>query len=168
MKKVAIFYGSSTGNTQNAATIIKEKLVDSEVELFDVSNAKSDDLEKYDNIILGTSTWGIGDLQDDWESFLYILQKSNLKGKVIALFGLGDAYTYTDSFVDGMGIIYEAIQDKECEIIGAVETDGYSFDSSKAVLNGSFVGLPLDEDNESKLTNSRIENWIPQIINNFK
>ena len=60
-------------------------------------------------LILGTSTWGFGDLQEDWDAFLGSLTKMNLTGKTIALFGLGDSSTYSDTFVDGMGIIYRAL-----------------------------------------------------------
>jgi flavodoxin I len=168
MEKIAIFYGSSTGNTKNVATTIKDKLTGNEVDLFDVANAGAGDLEKYENIILGTSTWGIGDLQDDWESFIKVLEKADINGKVVALFGLGDAYTYSDSFVDGMGIIYEAVKDKGIKITGMVQTDGYDFDKSKAIVDGSFVGLPIDEDNNSNLTDSRIGNWVKKISKDFK
>lgn len=167
MKKIAIFYGSSTGNTQNAANAIKGKLSGNEVDVLDVANAGSADIEKYNNLIFGTSTWGIGDLQDDWESFINVIEKTDLNGKIVALFGLGDAYTYSDSFVDGMGTIYETIENKGAKIIGKVKTDGYNFDESKAVVDNYFVGLALDEDNESNLTNSRIENWVSEIEKDF-
>lgn len=168
MKKIAIFYGSNSGNTKTVAASIQEKLNGNDVELIDVAKAKTEDIDRFNNLILGTSTWGVGDLQDDWEVFLPVLAKANLGGKVIALFGLGDASTYADSFVDGMGVIYDAIKDKGCKIVGTVKTEGYSFDASKAEKNGSFVGLPIDEDNDANLTDSRLENWIVQITNEFK
>lgn len=167
MDKIAVFYGSSTGNTESIAESISKKLGGDNVELFDVSKAKSEDVNIFKNLIFGTSTWGIGDLQDDWEAFIKVLEKSNLDGKVVALFGLGDGDTYADSFVDGMGIIYDVVKDKGCKIVGKVSSDGYSFDSSKAEEGGFFVGLPLDEDNEANLTDSRLEEWVSQIKNDF-
>ncbi|MCC8146839.1 MAG: flavodoxin [Bacteroidales bacterium] len=163
MGKIAIIYGSSTSNTQNAAEAIAEKLSGNEVTLLDVSNVKAQDLEDYPNLILGTSTWGLGDLQDDWESFLPKLKSMNLEGKVVALFGLGDSGSYPDSFVDGMGILYEAIQDKGIKLIGQVSTEGYDYEDSKAVVDGKFVGLALDDDNESDKTNNRISAWVSEI-----
>ncbi len=160
MGKTGIFYGSSTGNTGNVAKTLAEKL---DAEIFDVSDNPAGKLAEFDNLILGTSTMGIGDLQDDWDSFLPSLAKADLAGKTVALFGLGDADMYADSFVDGMGTIYETIVDKGCKIVGQVDTGDYEFDESRAVVNGKFVGLPLDEDNASELTNSRIEKWVDEI-----
>lgn len=162
MRPIAIIYGSSGDNTKSVAEKISTKFPDST--LIDVSNLKVSELDSFDNLILGTSTWGMGDLQDDWDGFLPELKKANLDGKTIALFGLGDSYSYSDSFVDSMGIIYEAIKDKGCTIIGSVSKAGYSFDASRAYNGSEFVGLPLDEDNEFNLTESRINDWVDTIL----
>ena len=95
------------------------------------------------------------------------MKKASLEGKTIALFGLGDSSSYSDTFVDGMGIIYEAIKDKACNIVGAVSTSGYSYDASRADNGGEFVGLAIDEDNEYNLTDSRINEWIKEILPRF-
>lgn len=166
MKPIAIIYGSSGDNTKSVAEKIASKIPEST--LFDVSKLKISELESFDNFILGTSTWGIGDLQDDWEGFLPEFRKSNLEGKTIALFALGDSSSYSDSFVDGMGIIYEAIQDKGCVIIGAVSKSGYTYDASRADNGADFVGLPLDEDNEYELTDSRLGEWLNEILPLFQ
>lgn len=160
MKKTGIFYGSSTGNTENIALAIAKKL---NADVFNVSSKPVHAVNEYQNLILGTSTWGLGDLQDDWDSFLPQLAKADLTGKTVALFGLGDSNSYPDTFVEGMGIIYEAIKNKGCEIIGHVDSREYSYDSSKAIYDGKFIGLPLDEDNESDLTNSRLDKWIEEL-----
>jgi flavodoxin I len=164
MKKIAIIYGSSTDNTKNVARKIAAKLSDENILLKDVSAVDFSDLADCSSIILGTSTWGLGDLQDDWENRLPELQKVDLKGKTLAFFGLGDSYSYADTFADGMGLLYEAIQNKECKLVGETPVEGYSFDSSKAVKNGKFVGLALDEDNEGNLTEHRLNRWIEGII----
>ncbi len=168
MKRIAIIYGSTTGNTQNVAKSIAEKLSSEDVKLIEVSHLKTEDLESYPNLILGTSTWGLGDLQDDWEGALSLLGKSNLNGKVIALFGLGDSDSYPDTFVDGMGTLYEAINGKGCTIVGEVSTNDYHFDLSKAAIDNNFVGVALDEDSESNLTNGRLDKWIATILPQFK
>ncbi|QGY47603.1 flavodoxin [Maribellus comscasis] len=164
MSNKAIFYGSDTGNTEAAAKQIAAKL---QADIFDVASNPKDKLAEYKNLILGTSTMGIGDLQDDWASFLSDVENADLNGKAIALFGLGDADMYPDSFVDGMGEIYNTVKAKGCKIVGQVDTDGYEFDASTAVVDGKFVGLPLDEDNQSDLTNERIEVWVEKIRNEF-
>ncbi len=159
MKKTAIFFGTSTGNTQAVAEAIQAQL-DVTSDLINVENSSSAEIEKYDFLFLGTSTWGLGDLQDDWEGFISDLKKANLEGKKVALFGLGDADAYPDTFVDGMGTIYNAIVDKGCEIVGMVSVSDYSFDASTASIDDQFVGLVLDEDNESDKTNERVAKWL--------
>jgi flavodoxin I len=163
MKKIAIIYGSTGGNTQDVAKRIATQLNDDEVKLFDVAKIKPEVFDEYPNLILGTSTTGIGDLQDDWDSYLPKLLKTNLEGKTVALFGLGDASSYSDSFVDSLGILYEAVKDKGCRLVGQVSTDGYQFDESKADLGGEFAGLVIDEDNEPEKTGSRIAGWVAAI-----
>ena len=111
----------------------------------------------------GTSTWGAGELQDDWYDGLKTLQGADLSGKTIALFGCGDCSTYSDTFVGGMGELYNGIRDSGAKFIGSVETDGYTFDDSEAVIDGKFIGLPLDDINEDDKTDTRIEAWLTAI-----
>ncbi len=167
MAKIAILYGSTSNNTENIAEVIAKKLIDHDVDIFNVADIAADDIKNYSNLILGTSTWGLGDLQDDWDSFLSDFSNLNFSGKKIALFGLGDSMSYPDTFVDGMGTIYNEIADKGGVFIGSVETEGYSYDESTSVIDGKFIGLALDHDNESHLSKSRIENWIQVISPEF-
>ena len=67
---------------------------------------------------------------------------------------------YSDTFVGGMGELFNGIKDSGAKFIGSVETDGYTFDDSEAVINGKFVGLPLDDINEDDKTDTRIEAWL--------
>jgi flavodoxin I len=164
MKNIAIIYGSSTDNTKNVAQKIAQKLSGENVLLKDVSEVDFSKLADYPNIILGTSTWGLGDLQDDWDGRLSELQATDLTGKTLAFFGLGDSSSYSDTFADGMGLLYEALEGKGIKAVGAFPTDSYSFDSSKAVKNGKFVGVAIDEDNESDLTEQRVDAWVTSIL----
>jgi flavodoxin I len=168
MKNIAIIYGSSTDNTKNVALKIAQKLSGENVLLKDVSTVDFNDLADYPNIILGTSTWGFGDLQDDWIDRISDLQSIDLTGKTLAFFGLGDSSSYSDTFADGMGLLYSALEGKGFNPVGEFPVDGYGFDSSKAVRNGKFVGVALDEDNESDLTEQRLNTWITGIISELK
>lgn len=159
MKKTIIVYGSTTDNTKTIAETIADKLA-GDVTIIDVAKLKATDLDDYQNLILGTSTWGLGDLQDDWEGKLSTLTNSDLAGKTIALFGVGDSSSYPDTFVDGMGLLYEAVKGKGANLIGQFPTDGYSYDASRAEVDGQFVGVAIDEDNESDQTENRLEQWI--------
>lgn len=104
---------------------------------------------------------GAGELQDDWYDGVNVLKSADLAGKTIALFGCGDSESYPDTFCGGMKELYDVV--KTANVIGAVSTEGYVFDDSEAVLNGKFVGLALDDVNESDKTEARIDNWIAEI-----
>lgn len=160
MKKTAILFGSSTGTTENIASLIAKKLNVGSSDVYDASSVKTEDLASYEVLILGSSTWGLGDLQDDWETFLPKLKKTDLKGKFVAIFGTGDSSSYPDTFCDAMGTIYQELQGTGCTFFGSVAADDYSFDASTAFVNGLFIGLPLDEVNEDEKTESRIDNWV--------
>jgi flavodoxin I len=162
MSKTGIFYGSSGGNTKEIAKEIASKLGVASVDIHDVASAKANDLAPYDVLLFGTSTWGLGDLQDDWEDFIRVLPTADLSGKKVALFGCGDSSSYSDTFCDAMGKIYQAIKD-HTTIIGFTDTSGYSFDESESVIDNQFVGLAIDEDNESNLSAARINNWTEKI-----
>ena len=104
MNKIVLFYGSSTGTCENLARDIAEKLnLDSSV-VHPVSELNEKTVAAADTLLLGTSTWGWGDIQDDWADALPKLKAMSLSGKKIALFGCGDSSSYGDTFCDGMGI----------------------------------------------------------------
>ena len=102
MKKIGIFFGSTTGNTKSAAQKIQSEL--GEAQLKDLKESSIKEMEEYDVLLLGASTWGFGELQHDWESVIADLSKLNLNGKKVALFGTGDQMAYPDTFVDSLGI----------------------------------------------------------------
>lgn len=159
MANIGIYYGSTTGSTENLANQIAKLLGVSADNIHDISTAKAD-FDQYDVLLFGSSTFGLGDLQDDWESFIEDVKKADLNGKKVALFGCGDSASYSDTFCDALGLIYNAIKGKGIQLIGKTPTEGYSFDSSEAVVDGQFVGLPIDEDNESNLTDQRVSLWV--------
>ena len=168
MENIGIFYGSNTGNTEVAAQQIQKEFGASVATIFDVSSAKAADVEQYSNIIFGCSTLEIGELQYDFDDFMPELKAANLEGKKIAIFGLGDQESYSDSFVDSIGLIYEALKDKGCEVVGKTSTEGYNYDESRGVIDNQFMGLALDEENQGDLTNERIKDWVAQLRGEFK
>ncbi len=157
MNKTIVIYGSSTGTCQSLAEKIAGELG---VDAIDVQSLNADTVKENTNLILGTSTWGAGEMQDDWYEGIKVLQSSDLAGKTIAIFGCGDCESYGDTFVGGMGELYNGIKDSGATFVGQVATDGYTFDDSDAVIDGEFIGLPLDEVNEDDKTDERISSWI--------
>lgn len=163
MKKTCIIYGSSTGTCQSIADKIAAKLGVDSADVFDVANISADAVASYDNLLLGTSTWGAGELQDDWYDGLETLKGADLSGKTIALFGCGDCESYSDTFCGAMGDIYEGLKGCGATFVGQVATDGYTYDDSAAVVDGKFVGLALDDVNEDDKTDERIDAWVDDI-----
>ncbi|RDU61148.1 flavodoxin [Helicobacter marmotae] len=164
MQKVGLFYGSDGGTTQDIAQKIADKLGDCQV--FDVASAKADDIKGFSNLVLATPTYGSGDLQDDWDSFISGLDDATFAGKTIALVGVGDQEVYSDTFCNGIAAIYQKVS-KQGKIIGQTSTDGYTFDDSEAVVDGKFVGLVIDEVNQDDLTSDRIQKWVDSIKGSF-
>ena len=160
MNATIVIYGSSTGTCEAIAEKIASKLG---CEAMNVQDLTTEIVDANQNLILGTSTWGAGELQDDWYDGLNIFQKADLNGKTIALFGCGDCESYGDTFVGGIGELYNGIKASGVNFIGSVETYGYTFDDSEAVIDGKFIGLPLDDINEDDKTDARIDAWIAQI-----
>jgi len=161
MSNIAILYGTSGGNTESVAKSIRN-LFDDDADLFNVDSIKVDDIKPYKYLILGTSTTGIGDLQDDWDSFLPSFSKADLSDKLVAIFALGDSASYSSSFAESMKVIYDAIKEKTT-VVGFVDDEGYTYDDSSAVVDGRWVGLPIDEDNEYDLTDARLKAWVDQL-----
>jgi flavodoxin I len=165
-KKIGIFYGSSTGQTEKVAEKLQQILGEEYADLINVDIATEKDLKSYPYLIFGTPTWGVGEMQDDWEDFCEIVEKTDLKGKKIALFGLGDQDTYPDSFADGVGMLYNKIRDK-AKIVGKWPRNGYIFYESEALRDDSFVGLILDQENQSGKTTERLEKWVEMLKKEF-
>jgi flavodoxin I len=164
MSQIGLFYGTQTGNTQTIAeTVQKELGGDSVVTLHDVAEAEMSDFENYQYIIVGCPTWNVGELQADWEGLYDELDNVDFSGKKVAYFGPGDQVGYADNFQDAMGILEEKISEQGGTTVGFWSTEGYEFNKSKAVKNGKFVGLALDEDNQSELTDQRIKAWVAQL-----
>lgn len=168
--KIGLFYGSSTGAGENAANIIKNEIESSglaEVEMTIVSAQNLKAMEKYQYLIFGCSTWNIGELQDDWNLKFNELDIVNFKGRKVALFGNGDQYGYSNSFVDALGIIGNKVAGLGGELVGFWPRDGYEFEFSRGVTENVLMGLALDDDNQPGQTRQRCVNWIYWVMEQF-
>jgi flavodoxin I len=167
--KIGLFYGSDTGRTTAVAEQIKENLANKlDIDMHDVVDFNRTDIEKYDYLIIGLSTWYDGELQSDWDSNFNEFSEIDFTDKTIALYGLGDQIVYCEYFVDGVGILGEKILESGGSLIGKWSTEGYLHTDSKAELDeGEFCGLALDEDTQEEMTAERIVTWCDQIYNEF-
>ena len=102
-------------------------------------------------------------MQDDWYDGVKVLKKAGLAGKTVALFGCGDCESYGDTFCGGMHELYEAVTEAGAHVIGAVDASNYTYEDSESVVDGKFVGLALDDVNESDKTEERIDQWLAEI-----
>ena len=127
--------------------------------MYNVGNTDAKVAEEYELLILGSSTWGSGELQDDWYDFLEQLAGYHRSGKKIALFGGGDAMACGSTFCDAVGSIYEKLQRTGATFIGTVDPSDYTYDASTAEFDGQVVGLLIDENNEADISDLRIQNW---------
>lgn len=172
MSKIAIFYGPVGGAVNRVADKIKDAIGEDKVDMVAVKNASAADIEKYDKIIFGLSTvgkdtWDSTYSSNDWGKFLPEISKVDYSNKVVALFGLGDHVTYAHGFVDHIGLLGRELMEHGAELVGPVDTEGYEYDESEAVIDGKFIGLPLDEDFEPELTDERVAAWIELIREDF-
>lgn len=93
MKKVTVIYWSGTGNTRMMAEAIAEGVMSTgaEVSLQDVADAQVAAVLEAGAIALGCPSMGCEVLEDSlMEPFVEALEKHNLAGKPVALFGSYD------------------------------------------------------------------------------
>lgn len=162
MSKIGIFYGSTTGTTEQIAGEIANKLGVPDSEVHDVAKTAPSAVAPYDVLIFGASTWGDGDLQDDMHDFLDGVGALDLRGKKVALFGYGDE-SMDNTFCNGVGRMYEYLVKTGATLIGGFNADGYDFTHSDADVDGRFVGLVIDNVNHEDLTESKISAWTDEI-----
>lgn len=166
-KNIGIFYAPSGGSVHRVARLLKQKLSDYRPEMFCITEIDVTCLLDYHHLILvcstlGRNTWEM-EQKDPWSAFLPKLRRIRLNDRFVAIVGLGDHVSYPANFVDGMATLATAVEEAGAQLIGETGTQDYVFDDSRALRNGQFVGLPLDEDYEKEKTEERINRWLEQI-----
>lgn len=172
MSKIAIFYGPVGGAVNRVAEKIKDIIGEDKVEMVAVKDATVADINKFDKIIFGLSTvgkdtWDSDYSTNDWGKFMSEIVKADYEGKSLAVFGLGDHVTYAHGFVDHIGLLGKKLMENGAVLSGPVDTEGYEFEESDAVIDGKFIGLPLDEDFEPELTDERVAAWLQALQPDF-
>lgn len=168
MAKVGIFFGTDTGNTRRVAKDISTALGTMAAKPVNIRNASVADLQAYEILILGTPTYGEGQLPGlstgnataSWEEFLPTLAGQDFSGKKVAIYGLGNQKGYPNEFIDAVFYLAEHFTQCGATLIGDCATEGYTFKASKAVANGRFLGLALDQENQKELTAERLASWL--------
>jgi flavodoxin II len=173
MKKIGLFYGTSTCYTEIAGekickTIEKVMGIDS-IDFFNIAHTPLIQTQFYDYLIFGIPTWDYGELQEDWEAVWLELDELNFSGKKIAIYGLGDQQGYPEWFQDAMGYLHSKLLHRGAQTCGYWPRENYQFTASKALTSDEryFVGLALDEETEFELTETRIQQWCTQVLREF-
>lgn len=176
MARIGLFFGTNTGKTRKVAKMIKKRFDDETMaDPLNVNRVSAEDVAQYQYLIFGSPTLGEGVLpglsadceSESWEEFLPKLESVDFSGKIIAIYGLGDQVGYSHEFLDAMIDLYEFFKERGAKIVGAWPTDGYEFEHSEAIVDGKFVGLALDLDNQSGLTDQRLDAWLKLIAADF-
>lgn len=167
MKKIGIFYGTTSGKTLGIIDEIEFYLRGTDYEVFDVANGASQ-LKDFENLILISPTYGVGELQKDWANAYEDLKTTDFNGKVVGIVGLGNQYAFGESFVGAMKHLYDAVISQGGTVVGFTSIEGYHYEECEAVINDKFVGLALDESNQDDDTPDRIQAWLEEIKPLFK
>ena len=165
--KIGLFYGSTTCYTEMAAEKIRGIIGEDLVDIHNVKETPLSLMADYDLLLLGISTWDFGEIQEDWNEIWDDLATTPVKGKVVALFGLGDQEGYGEWFLDAMGLLHDELKTVGAEFVGYwPNDDSYEFEASKALTEdqSQFVGLALDEDSQYELSDDRISAWVEQVL----
>lgn len=168
MKKTAIIYSFNTKKTAKIAELIKEAFKDDQVEMVNAEEITEELFQSYDQIIMGVPTWFDGELPNYWDEFLPALEEMDLKGKKIALFGLGDQIGYPENFLDGVGIMAEILEDRGAELLGFTHVEGYTYEFSRAQRGKEFAGLAIDFENQASMNKERVAGWVDQLRKSFE
>ena len=163
MKKIGIFYSFNSNKTAKVGEKIIEAFGKADIEAVNAEEVNEENFTKYDNIIVGIPTWFDGELPNYWDEFVPALDDIDLKGKRVAIYGLGDQKGYPENFNDGVGIFAGLVESSGGELVGFTSRDGYTYESSRAERGNQFCGLCIDQENQARLTKGRIEKWVEEL-----
>ena len=145
MTKTLILYGSLTGNTEYVAQKIQQILTSAKktVQLKNANQTSAEELNNYQYLVLGSSTWDEGQLQYDFEAFMAELKAKppDLKAKKIAVFGCGDSS-------------YEQF----CAAVDTLEKKFQALGGEKIITGLKIDGIPQLPENKTK-----VEEWAKEL-----
>ncbi len=165
--KIAIIYSFNTQKSKKVAEKVTAAFNENEFDVINAEEISKEIIENYNSFILSAPTWFDGELPNYWDEFIPDLEEMDLTNKKFAIFGLGDQKSYAENFCDAIGLLTEILENCGATIVGHTSIEGYTFESSKAQRGDKFTGLPIDQENQARQTNSRVKLWVEQLKNEF-
>jgi flavodoxin I len=165
MGTIALIFDTEGGNTNRVAVLIARHFPKGTVDVYSAAQLNAALIARYTALIVGSPSMDGGALADNWQQFVEGAGAGlDFTGKKVALFALGDQVGYPDAFVDGLGVLYETLLRVGATIVGTWPTEGYRYRHSRAEVDGQFVGLVIDQENQPELTDDRIARWTRALI----
>lgn len=167
-RKIGLFYSFNSIKIKEVIEVLKGSL-NNEFDIHDINieDANENSLDPFDNLLFGSSTWFDGELPNYWDEFLPSVENKNFSGKKLAVFGLGDQKNYSENFCDAIGILANYFEKRGVKLIGRFPISDFSYESSRAVRNNEFLGLPIDHENLSNRTIENIHKWSETLKTEF-
>lgn len=167
MSKTAIIYSFHTQKSKKVAEKITEAFGKDQLEAVNAEELTKEIIEKYDHFILSAPTWFDGELPNYWDEFVPDLEEMDLSKKSFAIFGLGDQKGYPENFCDAIGLLADILEGCGAKIVGQTSVEGYTYEASRAQRGDKFIGLPLDQENQARLTKDRVGKWVEKLKEEF-
>ncbi|MDQ0201552.1 flavodoxin domain-containing protein [Neobacillus ginsengisoli] len=91
---IALVYSSITGNTEELINILKGlfRFYNVESTAIRVDDFPLEKLARYDAIVIGTYTWGDGDIPDEMRSLYNAFEDQDVRNVVTGVVGTGDQF----------------------------------------------------------------------------
>lgn len=89
---IPVIYATLTGNSEEIAKIVKSELEKNshKSELISGPQLNNSQIESNELIVIVTSTWGAGEINEEFPNVIKILSSLDLSNKKFGLIGLGD------------------------------------------------------------------------------
>lgn len=92
--KIALIYSSITGNTRELVNIIEKMFMtySIQVTVYPIEQFVIKHLHEFDGVVIGTYTWGNGEIPQEMLALYHAFEKQEVKHVVTGVVGTGDSF----------------------------------------------------------------------------
>ena len=160
MSKTAVYFATESGTSQKFAEKIADLL---DCDLYNVGDSELETMAGYDNLVFVTSFRGWGAPVSGWGGKIkFFNAKVDLKGKKIALVGVGSQERHADSFCSGLQDFALKLGDS-ARFVGDSPASDYKFEFSRAKKGDKMIGLCLDDGDGDAKNDERLNKWLETV-----